>query len=284
MINNKKTSKINRSLLLLIAVMVSLFTASVLMPKKTLAAPNCYEKYGTNAVLAYECTTNDAFITDLGTLTPDESKCYVKDLTGGSSTAKEVDCNSMRFADAVLPKCFLNKRLTDCGAAINAAKAAGKNLEVGKCYDITDVLGGIKNVDCNSVAPAKSIINGSTICPSGVDSCEGTTGSVAPRCSSQVTNADADCDVKQECTKGDLSEKNCGITRYLKLFINLLSGLVGVVVVVVLVLGGIQYTTSAGDPNAAAAAKKRISNAILALIAFALMYGFLQWLVPGGVL
>jgi hypothetical protein len=92
--------------------------------------------------------------------------------------------------------------------------------------------------------------------------------------------------VKGDCTDpaGNLTEGNCGIVKYLKTFINLLAGLVGVSVVAVLVFGGVQYSTSAGNPQAAAAAKKRISNAILALVTFALMYGFLQWVVPGGVL
>lgn len=97
------------------------------------------------------------------------------------------------------------------------------------------------------------------------------------------TDSGERCDPSAECTEGT-DPANCGITRYLKIFVNVLSGLVGVVVVGVLVLGGIQYAASAGDPNAAAAARKRINNALLALVAFAFMYGFLQWLVPGGVL
>lgn len=107
--------------------------------------------------------------------------------------------------------------------------------------------------------------------------------SVSASCSAQTTKEDASCEQVADCKDGDLSEANCGITRYLKILINTLSALVGVAVVAVLVIGGIQYSTSAGDPNAAAAAKKRITNAILALVLFGTMYGFLQWLVPGGV-
>lgn len=107
---------------------------------------------------------------------------------------------------------------------------------------------------------------------------------VEPECSSQVTDEKARCSVAQECDGGDLSASNCGITRYLILLINVLSGLVGITVVGVMIFAGIQYSVSSGDPGAAAAAKKRISNAILALVLFATMYGFLQWIVPGGVL
>ena len=39
-----------------------------------------------------------------------------------------------------------------------------------------------------------------------------------------------------------------------------------------------------GDPNHVAEAKKRISNALLALVAWLLIYAFLQWIIPGGLL
>lgn len=112
----------------------------------------------------------------------------------------------------------------------------------------------------------------------------GSTPEASPECSKKENADKEECNIKVECDKGDISAKNCGITRYLNMLINLLSGLVGITVVGVLIIGGIQYSTSAGDPQAAAAARKRISNAVLALVAFGMMYGFLQWIVPGGVL
>jgi uncharacterized ion transporter superfamily protein YfcC len=48
-------------------------------------------------------------------------------------------------------------------------------------------------------------------------------------------------------------------------------------------MGGIQYSTSGGNPQAASAAKKRMSNAFLALLALVFLYTFLQWIVPGGI-
>lgn len=91
------------------------------------------------------------------------------------------------------------------------------------------------------------------------------------------------CGVRIDCVKG-IDSDSCGITRLLIIVINVVSGIVGVLVVAVLVVAGIQYTTSAGDPNAAAAARKRASNALLALVLYGMMYAFLQWIVPGGVL
>ena len=84
--------------------------------------------------------------------------------------------------------------------------------------------------------------------------------------------------------KNSLKPNECGITKYIVLLINVLSATLGVVVTAVIIVAGIQYSASAGNPQAAAAAKKRITNAILALVFFACMYGFLQWIVPGGVL
>lgn len=66
-------------------------------------------------------------------------------------------------------------------------------------------------------------------------------------------------------------------------FINLLSGLVGVVVTASIIYGGIQYSTAGSDPQKVSAAKHRIYNSVFALLAFIFMYAFLQYIVPGGV-
>ena len=86
-----------------------------------------------------------------------------------------------------------------------------------------------------------------------------------------------------DCKEG-LDPEKCGITRYIVLFINVLSAALGVIVTGVIIVAGIQYSASGSNPQATAAAKKRIPNAVLALVFFVAMYGFLQWIVPGGVL
>lgn len=73
------------------------------------------------------------------------------------------------------------------------------------------------------------------------------------------------------------------IVNRLEEIINFLSIGVGVVVVAVIIFGGIQYMTADGSAQATAAAKSRITNALIALLAFIFTYAFLQWLVPGGV-
>lgn len=96
--------------------------------------------------------------------------------------------------------------------------------------------------------------------------------------------------VKNDCNGENLranapkdSNEHCGILDYLLIGINLLSALVGVVVIAMIIIGGIQYSAAGDDPQKVMAAKSKIANAILALVVFIFMYGFLQWVVPGGI-
>ncbi len=56
----------------------------------------------------------------------------------------------------------------------------------------------------------------------------------------------------------------------------------GLIITIIVVSAGVQYSTAGGDPQKVNAAKKRISNALLALLVFIFMYALLQFLVPGG--
>ena len=78
--------------------------------------------------------------------------------------------------------------------------------------------------------------------------------------------------------------KSCDlISKYIDPLITLLSAAVGLVVVISIIIGGIQYGSSAGDPQKVSAAKNRIRNSIIALVSFIFLYTFLQFLVPGGI-
>ncbi|HUD11343.1 MAG TPA: hypothetical protein VMS08_02955 [Candidatus Saccharimonadia bacterium] len=74
------------------------------------------------------------------------------------------------------------------------------------------------------------------------------------------------------------------IVNYLRGWLALLSYSVGLVVMLMLVIGGVQYITSAADPGMVKSAKKRITNAITALVLYLMMFAILQFLVPGGIL
>jgi len=79
------------------------------------------------------------------------------------------------------------------------------------------------------------------------------------------------------------SGNHCGILDYLSIFINVLSAAVGIVIVGSLIVAGIRYSTAGSDAQKVSAAKNRILNSVIALVAYLFFFSFLQWLVPGGV-
>lgn len=100
-------------------------------------------------------------------------------------------------------------------------------------------------------------------------------------------NDDTKCvPLGNDCPVGTTSQaclqKN-PIVQDLNIIVSFLSGLVGVVVVGVIILGGIQYATAGDKAEAVSAAKKRIINGLIALVAFLFIFAFLQWLIPGGI-
>lgn len=62
-----------------------------------------------------------------------------------------------------------------------------------------------------------------------------------------------------------------------------MSAVVGIVVVIMIAFGGIKYSASRDNPQATAAAKQHITNALLALVLYIFMFAILEYLVPGGV-
>ena len=96
--------------------------------------------------------------------------------------------------------------------------------------------------------------------------CGGVTTSIDYGCSSQTSSGD----------------KN-PIVLLLYAVVRFLTAGAGIVIVGSLVVGGIQYTTSQGDPQAQAKARGRVISALGALLLFIFTFALLQWLVPGGV-
>ncbi|HET9174246.1 MAG TPA: hypothetical protein VFN56_03115 [Candidatus Saccharimonadales bacterium] len=66
--------------------------------------------------------------------------------------------------------------------------------------------------------------------------------------------------------------------------IRFLSYGVGFIVVASIIVAGIQYTTSQGDPQAAAAAEKRIKSTVSALLIYIFAYAILNYVIPQGFL
>lgn len=61
-----------------------------------------------------------------------------------------------------------------------------------------------------------------------------------------------------------------------------LSAGVGLVVIGSIIVAGIQYSASRGDPQATTASIKRISNSLIALLIYIFMFAIANFLVPGG--
>jgi hypothetical protein len=72
------------------------------------------------------------------------------------------------------------------------------------------------------------------------------------------------------------------IGTYINPAITAFTAAFGIIAVISLIAGGIQYATSAGDPQKVANGKKRVFNTIVAIVAYFFLYGFLQFLIPGG--
>ncbi|HEX8227373.1 MAG TPA: hypothetical protein VF572_05910 [Candidatus Saccharimonadales bacterium] len=86
-----------------------------------------------------------------------------------------------------------------------------------------------------------------------------------------------------DCNGDNKPDANCNIiSKYLNPFIRVLTVMVAIAVVIGIIVGGIQYSSSAGDPQKAAAAKDRIRNSIIAFIFFLFLYALLRFLIPGG--
>jgi hypothetical protein len=105
---------------------------------------------------------------------------------------------------------------------------------------------------------------------------------------SDARDKDDDCN-KKDCNNpgsdptAACTADNCDlIKKYLNPTINVLTVMFGLIAAGSIIMGGIQFSTSEGDPQKAARAKDRIASTIFAIFAYAFLYAFLQFLIPGG--
>ncbi len=73
-----------------------------------------------------------------------------------------------------------------------------------------------------------------------------------------------------------------GIEDILKLILNILVYGLGAAAVLGVIIAGIQYMTARDDVAQVAKAKKRLIEIVIGLVAWALMFTVLNWLIPGG--
>jgi len=139
------------------------------------------------------------------------------------------------------------------------------------------VLQSAAPVSAQAAAPAKDPNSDpTTYCAAG------TYGTVDKPC---VTRREVDLSGKDPSTLS-CSGNDCGgiVGNIVQPAIDLMTAIVGIIIAASIVVGGITYSSAGGDPSKVAAAKKRITNSVIALIAYLFTAGLLQWLVPGGFL
>lgn len=100
-----------------------------------------------------------------------------------------------------------------------------------------------------------------------------------PLTAAQLKSCEA-CKIKNN---GDNCLKANPIVKQLNLIINVLTGLASIVIVAMLITGGLQYIWAGSNPQASVNARNRIIHALLAAFALLFVWGFLQWIVPGGI-
>ena len=76
--------------------------------------------------------------------------------------------------------------------------------------------------------------------------------------------------------------KGCGVYTVLNLIVDILSIGIGIVSVIGITIVGIQYLTAGGNEAQTTKAKRRLSEIVIGIIAYVLLYALMQWLLPGG--
>ena len=96
-----------------------------------------------------------------------------------------------------------------------------------------------------------------------------------------------DCAVlpQEICNSADVSGdvSNSGIFKLLIEALKILSALVGVVAVGMFIWAGILYSSGDANSQRVSQAKTVMINTTIGIVAYALMYLALNWLIPGGV-
>ena len=72
------------------------------------------------------------------------------------------------------------------------------------------------------------------------------------------------------------------ITDLIFAVIRFLSAGVGLVIIASVIVGGIQYIVSGGDPSATQKAVNRLVTSLVALLIFIFAYAILNYIIPGG--
>lgn len=86
-----------------------------------------------------------------------------------------------------------------------------------------------------------------------------------------------------KCTQdGGGGTESTGVWGILLLAINILTAGVGVLAIAGIIYGSVLYTSAAGSAEQVKKAIGIITNVVIGIVAYAVMYSFLNFLIPGG--
>lgn len=91
----------------------------------------------------------------------------------------------------------------------------------------------------------------------------------------------------QSCGNADTSIISCddgvdGVWALLMIAINILTAGVFIAAIGGVVYGSILYTSAGGNQEQVKKARTILTNVVIGMVAFAMMFALLQWLIPGG--
>lgn len=113
---------------------------------------------------------------------------------------------------------------------------------------------------------------------------------LTPLSASAVTSGNNNCGVNTSIISCPTDTDNAStdtsktaVWSLLTTAIKILTGGIGVLAIAGIVYGSILYTTAAGSPEQVKKAIEVFRNVVIGIVAYALMFGFLNFIIPGGV-
>lgn len=101
----------------------------------------------------------------------------------------------------------------------------------------------------------------------------------------QPAHAELKCSILPSSVCGNAESKTGnGVMELLKWVLRILTGGVGIAAVGAFIFAGVLYSSASGDTAQVSKAKTMITNTVIGIIAYALIFLVLNWLIPGGVL
>lgn len=117
------------------------------------------------------------------------------------------------------------------------------------------------------------------VCESGSTNCTIVDTPDPAACAASPSLAGCNTNANAHCTT-----KDCDLVKkYINPGIQLLTIVFGLIAAISIILGGLQYSASTGDPQKVQAAKTRLKMTLVAIVAYAFLYSFIEFLVPGGI-